>query len=1045
MNCSTDTTPENILMFNTPGITPYARIIYGAGECHVTIYEHSILSQCKCVSNKVFTCVSKRLNRMKHGDLLECNVLGGTASNYIRIDIQVPVQYASIPRDIPDRLTVDENKLASLTCQANGIPAANITWFWDNSNLSTLVEDVQIVDNISQGIKVESDKTFSVTSNLTLNVNRSHNRRVIYCRARNLNSELKTILPTTGILISGGRDFYMIRNSPTIQRLECSVEGGNPYADLHWSCYNGNQTKFNDSSGAISTVTWKAELHNDSICTCSASHDLGWTNPPTPPFIQINMCRNMSVPNGSFINVLRGDQVDIDCSSSGNPPPTYFWSDSLQSSKLLIQNMSEHLAFEYFCTASNNMDASYGKNPPKITKRTTPVVVLEGSNFSLSCDSKPGNPNATSFVWTSTEQPYRNTSGQNFTIQNISRTEEGVFTCVAENIMHPTGCPEVHGRDMENVHVDVQYKASIKTFTALNTTVNHGENLTFACDVDSDPPASITIVSPTGARLEYIKENNKLHYSKSSSCLDDRDDASRVVLPCIRWDPDSDFINASYIDGYCKPRKYIAAQGPLENTISDTWRMIHSEDIKIIVMVTNIMEVGKKKCSKYWPDDRAIYGKCNVKLDQVEEYADFVVRHFTYNMEGTRFERQLIQFHYTSWPDKNVPATALSLVQFWRKVRQCEFVENTPWMVHCSAGVGRTGSFIALDVLYEQGKVDGKLNIPDTVNVLREQRISMVQTKEQYLYLHEVITELLDPIGQIINPENSLKLQSTVAEDKTLKKEFKAITESIASVKTEESDFDFNRMPDGLLPENMCKSIDMNVIPDDIYRPLLSSGNDFINAVYIPTYRENEKYIVTQFPLQNTVNDFVRLLWDHNIRDVVLLDQENNERHCYWPHTKNPLCLGPFVISLLTVDEATNCTTRIIDITLAKKRQSKQTVVHQFTAWPGYLNLCEQETLADFLQTISSIAGPVVVQCHDGYSRSGLFAALLCTVDRIKTDNEVAIADTVRLVKHRRKAAVTDMEQYTFCHEIVSEYLRNRERLTEENQEYVNMTLPKLL
>ncbi|XP_052806407.1 hemicentin-1-like [Mya arenaria] len=491
---------------------------------------------------------------MKHGDLLECNVLGGTASNYIRIDIQVPVQYASIPRDIPDILTVDENKLASLTCQTNGIPAADITWFWDNSILSTLVKDVQILDNISQGIKVETDRTFSVTSNLTFNVNRSHNRRVIYCRARNMNSQLKTsrriqlnvrFLPTTGILFSGGRDFYMIRNSPTIQTLECSVKGGNPYADLHWSCYHGNQTKFNDSSGAISTVTWKAELHNDSICTCSASHDLGWTSveqvyihalyPPTPPFIQINMCRNMSVPNGSFINVLRGDQVDIDCSSSGNPPPTYFWSDSLQSSKLYIQNMSEHLAFEYFCTANNNMDASYDKSisssitssfhldvlyPPKLTRRTTPVVVIEGSNLSLSCDSKPGNPNATSFIWTSTEQPYRNTSGQCLTIQNISRTEEGVFTCVAENIMHPTGCPEVHGRDMENVHVDVQYKASIKTFTVLNNTVNHGDNLTLACDVDSDPPASISIVSPTGARLEYI-EGNKLHYSKKSSCLED--------------------------------------------------------------------------------------------------------------------------------------------------------------------------------------------------------------------------------------------------------------------------------------------------------------------------------------------------------------------------------------------------------------------------------------------------------------------------------------------------------------------------------------------
>ncbi|XP_052804031.1 receptor-type tyrosine-protein phosphatase alpha-like [Mya arenaria] len=520
-------------------------------------------------------------------------------------------------------------------------------------------------------------------------------------------------------------------------------------------------------------------------------------------------------------------------------------------------------------------------------------------------------------------------------------------------------------------------------------------------------------------------------------------DASRAVLPFLRGDSDSDFINASYIDGYCKPRKYIAAQGPLENTICDTWRMIHSEDIKIIVMVTNIMEFGKKKCFKYWPDDRATYGKCNVKLDQIEEYADFVVRHFTYNMEGPRFERKLIQFQYTSWPDINVPGTALSLVQFWRKVRQSELVEYTPWMVHCSAGVGRTGSFIAIDYLYEQGKVDGKLNIPDTVNVLREQRMNMVQTKEQYLYLHEVITELLDPIGQIVNPEKGMRLQSTVNEYNTLNKEFKAITESIVSVKTVEGDCDLNRMPDGLLPENICKSIDKNVIPDDMYRPLLSSGNDFINAVYIPTYRENEKYIVTQFPLQNTVNDFVRLLWDHNILDVVLLDEENEERHCYWPHNKNPLCLGPFVISLLSVDDATNWTTRIIDITLAEKRQSKKTVVHQFTAWPD-VNLCEEDTLANFLQKISSIAGPVVVQCHDGYSRSGLFAALLCTVDRIKTDNEVAIADTVRLVKQRRKAAVTNMEQYTFCHEVVVEYLKRREKHTEEkeDQQYVKMTNP---
>ncbi|XP_052807040.1 receptor-type tyrosine-protein phosphatase C-like [Mya arenaria] len=103
--------------------------------------------------------------------------------------------------------------------------------------------------------------------------------------------------------------------------------------------------------------------------------------------------------------------------------------------------------------------------------------------------------------------------------------------------------------------------------------------------------------------------------------------------------------------------------------------------------------------------------------------------------------------------------------------------------------------------------------------------------------------------------------------------------------------------------------------------------------------------------------------------------------------------------------------------------------------------------MTQFLQTVSRIAGPVVVQCHDGYSRSGLFAALLCIVDRIKTDKEVAIAETVRLVKYRRQAAVADVEQYQFCHEVVFEYLKNRGGKLEdsENQEYVNMTFPKFL
>ncbi|XP_052803536.1 uncharacterized protein LOC128233749 isoform X2 [Mya arenaria] len=1578
INCTIDKAPPYLLL-----IQSQAKFTNdGKNNCNVTFYPNSILSHCDCVSDILLSCVSKRLNRTNHGDVLEYGVFKTEIKAIIIINITVPVEYAKLQEDTPDRLTVDEGNTAFLVCQAlYGIPAANITWFVDNKILSQTDNSLSTSYNISERIKEEPDRTLTVISSLTLKVNRSHNKLSSYCTASNVNYENKTsrmiqlnvrFKPTTGILISGDGNFYMIQNSPTKQRLECFVKGGNPYAMLHWSCYDGNQTTFNDSMGANSTIMWEADFHNDSICNCSASHVLGWSRvkevyvhalyppyeptceigmatvrsgsvnislaskftmtcksdsmpepgtliwtlpsgyflngstlhlpfvhiddsgiynlyientmspsigatvngkknatfnlnvhyhpknilfrfdnesgnvintrhinvikgeivtlvcvadghpppmytwtdnnagqfytqaftndlelvcnasntlfptgyvaieqqiitsaklqvdvlyPTTPPVFQTETCKSNSFEEGWSIKVLRGKKININCSSSGNPPPSYSWSNGLQSSQLYIHNVSERHAVDYFCTANNIMDASYGRSisssntsrfhldvlyPPKITNFTSNVEVLEGVNVSLICNATPGNPNITSYYWTTTNQTKQRIYDRYLFIQNISRTEEDVYTCLVQNSMDPTGCQGVNGSDTASIHVDVQYEASIKSFAVLNTTVYHSDSLSLACDVDSDPPANITIVSPTGSTLAYIEGNSLLHYNKSSSCLTDiglftcvsankhnrmtpdrrnvtvdvkcspryptdynhsatidtrpgekavlnfsvfsnppptqftwtnisnsmqipvsstaadrvsinsidnmsssliitnvepwdfgnysvrvenevgslietfhiiaenksipngpsttsitrnglqkthnigvvvggsvgavsgvvltlvvviivfytrrkkhkgtpqhdnnklqllqdtrhksektemesfthvlpindesskyeeekniygnvqtkdasgkslaiktlretvrtlkldpvplfkefytlqmglqyntKDalkpnnvaknryrsvypyDASRVVLPWLSGDPDSDFINASYIDGYCKPRKYIAAQGPLENTISDTWRMIHSEDVKIIVMVTNLLETGKRKCFKYWPDDRATYGKCYVKLDQVEEFADFVVRNLTYSMEGSQFERQLIQFHYTSWPDKNVPSTALSLVQFWRKVRQSVFVDKTPWMVHCSAGVGRTGTFIALDYLFDQGKVDGKLNIPETVNVLREQRISMVQTKEQYLYLHEAITELLDPVGQIFTPGNSLRLRSTATEERKLKKEFKAITTSIVNVKSdfEENDYDSRRMPDGLLPENICKSIDKTVIPDDLFRPLISTGNDFINAVFIPTYRDAEKYIVTQYPLQNTVLDFVRLLWDHSIEDVVLLDVGDEKLHCYWPQNKGPLCIGPFLISLLSVDEEKNCTIRRIDISLAERRQNKETVVHQFTAWPGYLNLCEPKPLTEFLQTISRIAGPVVVQCHDGYSRSGVFAALLSIVDRIKTDKEVAIADTVRVVKHRRQAAITDVEQYQFCHEVIFEYLKGRETQTEEkeNQEYINMTFPKFL
>ncbi|WAR06313.1 PTPRT-like protein [Mya arenaria] len=759
--------------------------------------------------------------------------------------------------------------------------------------------------------------------------------------------------------------------------------------------------------------------------------------------------------NTTNTTVQHGDVVTFACEVDSDPPADI---SILSNNGSTLKNIKGNNMFNYTKNSSCLEDIGSPFYRPNYFQNTT--ISTRPGNFVVLNFSVFSNPPPTQFTWT-------NISNSMQLPIHTTTSDRVIINTTADDMSSSLIITRVEPWDFGNYSVEVENEigSMIETFLIvvevpstspgppiINVSPDEQTNTNTIGAVIGGSVGAITAVVITAVVVivfVYRKMKGTANYNNNNLQLlqDTRHESGKMETSFDKVLPTNDDapMNEEEKNIYGNIQTNDAFGNTFTiKTLRDTIRQLKLDPLPLFKEFYSL-QMGLKYDTKHalkknnvaknrYRNDRATYGECNVKLDQVEEYADFVVRQITYSMEGTRFERQLIQFHYTSWPDKNVPATALSLVQFWRKVRQSEFVENTPWMVHCSAGVGRTGTFIALDYLFDQGKVDGKLNVPETVNLLREQRISMVQTKEQYLYLHEAITELLSPVGQIFTPENSLRLRSTATEESKLKKEFKVITNSIVSVKTdfEENDSDLKRMPDGLLPENICKSIDQTVIPDDLFRPLISTGNDFINAVYIPTYRDAEKYIVTQYPLQNTVLDFIRLLWDHSIEDVVLLDL-----HCYWPNNKSPLCIGPFVISLLSVDEGNNCTNRRIDISLAERRQNKQTVVHQFTAWPGYLNLCEPKPLTDFLQTISS----------DGYSRSGLFAALLSIVDRIKTDKEVAIADTVRVVKHRRQAAITDVEQYQFCHEVVFEYLKGRENQTEEkeNQEYVNMTFPKFL
>lgn len=225
-------------------------------------------------------------------------------------------------------------------------------------------------------------------------------------------------------------------------------------------------------------------------------------------------------------------------------------------------------------------------------------------------------------------------------------------------------------------------------------------------------------------------------------------DSTRVRLSCLKDDPCSDYINANYVPGNNFRWEYIATQGPLPGTKDDFWRMVWEQNVHSLVMVTQCVERGMVKCDRYWPIDSEplYYGDVVVQLLSEKVLPEWTIRDFKISCEGQlRYPRMVRQFHYTIWPDHGVPETTQSLIQFVRTVR--DYIDRTTspgvTAVHCSAGVGRTGTFIVLDRVLKQLDRNCTVDIYGCVFDLRLHRSYMVQTECQYAYIHQCVRDVL--------------------------------------------------------------------------------------------------------------------------------------------------------------------------------------------------------------------------------------------------------------------------------------------------------------
>uniref|UniRef100_A0A8C5JFB9 protein-tyrosine-phosphatase n=1 Tax=Junco hyemalis TaxID=40217 RepID=A0A8C5JFB9_JUNHY len=517
-------------------------------------------------------------------------------------------------------------------------------------------------------------------------------------------------------------------------------------------------------------------------------------------------------------------------------------------------------------------------------------------------------------------------------------------------------------------------------------------------------------------------------------------DHSRVILLPIEGIVGSDYINANYIDGYRKQNAYIATQGPLPETFGDFWRMVWEQRSATIVMMTKLEEKSRIKCDQYWPGRGTdTYGMIQVTLLDTIELATFCVRTFSlhkrgWNTPGELEKREVRQFQFTAWPDHGVPEYPTPFLAFLRRVKTCNPPDAGPIVVHCSAGVGRTGCFIVIDAMLERIKHEKTVDIYGHVTLMRSQRNYMVQTEDQYSFIHDALLEAV-ACGNTEVPARNLysyiqKLAQIEAREHVtgMELEFKRLANSKAHT---------SRFISANLPCNKFKNRLVNIMPYETTRVCLQpirgvEGSDYINASFIDGYRQQRAYIATQGPLAETTEDFWRMLWENNSTIVVMLtklrEMGREKCHQYWPAERSAR-YQYFVVDPMAEYNMPQYILREFKVTDARDGQSRTVRQFQFTDWPEQGVPKSGEGFIDFIGQVHKTKeqfgqdGPISVHCSAGVGRTGVFITLSIVLERMRYEGVVDIFQTVKMLRTQRPAMVQTEDEYQFCYQAALEYL----------------------